>query len=92
MSDTWTLVSRDKGGRFFRPVGNVPEGLGWWAVMALARKPEVNALFPKDCDVWYVPDEESQADGWPEDRDNVLVGDHKRFPIRWDAKPKYSLP
>jgi hypothetical protein len=79
----WTLVSRRKGGRFYRPVGNVPAGLDWESAYALSRYvPET-----PDTQVWYVP----RVSSFPEDVDNVLE-DGRRIPIRWDAAPLVFLP
>lgn len=79
VNDDWALVSRRKGGRFYRPVGNVPAGLTWDEARALAQTLPYSA----DVLVWYVPRYASYA----EDVDNVLEDNGKRFPIRWDAAP-----
>lgn len=80
----WTLVSRRKGGRFFRPVGNVPAGLTWHGARTIAD------AMPHETDVyvWYVP----RVSSWPEDVDNVLQDNGKRVPIRWDATPYVFAP
>lgn len=81
MSD-WTLVSRRKGGRFYRPVANVPTGLSWEEAYAMS-----SAIpYSDDVQIWYVP----RVSSWEEDRDNVLEDNGKRFPIRWDASPLVS--
>lgn len=75
----WTLVSRRKGGRFYRPVGNVPTGLDWKGAYALCD----SVPYSEGIQVWYVP----RVASWPEDVDNVLEESGKRFPIKWDASP-----
>lgn len=74
----WTIVSRRKGGHFYRPVGNVPDGLTWDEARELAQ----TLPYSDDVYVWYVP-----VDPYEEDRDNVLEDSGKRFPIRWNASP-----
>lgn len=88
----WTVVTRDKGGRFYRPVAGAfastwPQARA--QAMALTTSVDLDRV-----QVWYVP-----AQGWqgiPEDQDNVLepgerAGQDRRFPIRWDAGPKHTL-
>lgn len=75
----WTLVSRRKGGRFYRPVGNVPAGMTWEEAYAMSSA----VPYSDDVHVWYVP----RVSHWEEDRDNVLEDNGKRFPIHWDASP-----
>lgn len=83
----WVLVSRPTRGRYFRPVGNVPGGLSWDAARELG-----DTLAAEGADVWLVPSRGAQAVGVVEDRDNVLLSDGRRVPIRWDADPVHSLP
>lgn len=79
----WTLVSRRKGGRFYRPVAGVPAGLTWDEARTLAAA----VPYSDDVYVWFVP----RVSPHEEDRDNVLEDSGKRFPIRWDAAPLLSV-
>ena len=83
----WVLVSRPTRGRYFRPVGNLPCGLSWYGARELG-----DTLAAEGADVWLVPSRGAQAVGVVEDRDNVLLSDGRRVPIRWDAEPVHSLP
>lgn len=84
MPSDWTLVSRRKGGRFYRPVAGVPTGLDWDAARILGQ----TVPYSEDTQVWFVPRETT----WEEDRDNVLEDSGRRFPIRWDAAPQIAVP
>lgn len=79
----WTVVTRVKRGRFFRPVANVPTGLGWREAVEVAGA--IIRAYP-ELDVWYVPTQESEQ--FPEDRDNILMETGRRVPIRWDSAPQ----
>lgn len=82
----WTVITRKHRGRFMHPVAGVPEGLDWRGAVDVAS--EIATARP-DLEVWYVPTQEAQADSYPEDRDNVLLGDTgRRIPIRWDSTPQ----
>jgi hypothetical protein len=89
MSKDWTIVTRAKGARFYRPVGGVPEGLDWDGARAVAD--QVAAVLRPTGDtttqIWWVP----RVASWPEDVDNVLEDSGRRFSIRWDAAPTVTL-
>lgn len=85
----WTVVTRLKGARFYRPVAGLPTDLDWDGarnaadtVAGLLRGVHDDAL------IWYVP----RVSTWPEDRNNVLEDSGKRVPIRWDAEPTVTCP
>lgn len=87
-TNAWTLVSRRKGARFFRPVADVPAGLSWEASGAMGRQ-LAREIGDDTVQVWNVPTAGSAQH--EEDRDNVLTDSGKRFPIRWDAAPQYRV-
>jgi len=86
MSTLWTVVTRKPRGRYMHPVPVVP---GTWHDAVEAAR--VIAEARPDLEVWYVPTRESQADGWPEDRDNVMLPSGRRLPIRWDSEPQFTF-
>lgn len=82
----WTVVTRAKGARFYRPVANLPEGLDWQGAVDAAKLVQADPTTK----VYYVPRESS----FVEDMDNILEDDGGRVPIRWDAAPaaSYAAP
>lgn len=97
--NVWTIVSRDKGGHFFRPVDGAEE-LSWHEASAIGRllSAELNAD-EELVSVWVTVDERVEgalALEAEEDRGNVLEDSDRhphgrRVPIRWDAAPRHSL-
>jgi hypothetical protein len=77
---TWTLVSRDKGARFFRPIANAP--VGTWNDAADAVRSASTDIIPATTEVWYVSTNETEI--------LRAKGKGKPFPVRWDAAPKWE--
>jgi hypothetical protein len=84
----WTLVSIAPRARYARPVAGAVVGT-WSEAQAQAATIDTNVLLPVGIDVWYVPAEGAQVH--PEDKDNLLLDNGRRVPIRWDAKPQIAV-
>lgn len=87
MLATWTVVTRQKGGRFFRPVAGAPVA-GTWHEATEAAAALAAAIDEPTTEVWYVP---TEGTGHPDDGERVLNYAGKWFPIRWDAAPTHTF-
>lgn len=87
----WTIVTRDRGGKFFRPVAGAVSTT-WEEAVVMANA--MSTVVPSTTQVYYTADEAAQRSGYvvAEDIDNILSDDgKKRTTIKWSAEPKYSL-
>ena len=90
---TWTLVSRPKRGRYFRPVGGMRTDLTWTQARNVGDAMSAAGL-GLDADIWLVPTREAEATDYvcADDKGNVMVHNGKRLPIRWDAAADVWCP
>lgn len=79
----WTVVTRKPRGRYLHPVaGFTPTD--WHGAVAAA---SVIVQAEPNLEVWYTTTEDSPT--VEEDRNNVMLDDGRRLPIRWDSEPQY---